>query len=247
MQLVADVHGAARALAAVARSGEPLVVLGDLLDLFDHRTGKGLMVGLVGEERVREFIRLRERGEGEAAHRSWRSYAEEQRAEVAAKFAEVARRAYAEMAEALGGAEAFVTYGNTDLRDLLRESLPPAARFVDGEVVEVEGWRVGIVGGGLSFPGRVREEELADRLAGLGSVDVLCTHVAPAVAPLGRDVISGREKHSSAVLDYLLTRQPRWHYFGDVHQPQATVWRVGRTLCRNVGFFRATGRAVRHG
>jgi hypothetical protein len=78
-------------------------------------------------------------------------------------------------------------------------------------------------------------------------VDVLCTHLAPAVEPLGRDVIAGRAKHSRAVLDYLLTRSPRWHYFGDVHQPQALSWQVGTTLCRNVGFFHDTGRAVRHG
>ena len=28
---------------------------------------------------------------------------------------------------------------------------------------------------------------------------------------------------------------------------QATEWTVGTTRCRNVGYFRATGRAVRHG
>jgi hypothetical protein len=35
------------------------------------------------------------------------------------------------------------------------------------------------------------------------------------------------------------------HLFGDVHQPQASRWRIGRTQCVNVGYFRATGRVFR--
>lgn len=246
MLLVADVHGANEALARVARSGEPLVVLGDLLDLFDYRTGRGLMVDLVGRDLVLEYLARRE-GDPEAGRAVWRAYARDHREEMSDRFDSLARRAYARVAEALAGAEAYVTYGNTDRPELLQESLPPGVRFVDGEVVEVEGRRVGVVGGGSSYPGRVSEEELARKLAGLGEVDVLCTHLAPAVEPLGRDVIAGRSKHSRAVLDYLLTRRPHRHYFGDVHQPQALSWRVGDTLCRNVGFFRDTGRAVRDG
>ncbi|NIR39254.1 MAG: metallophosphoesterase [Actinobacteria bacterium] len=85
------------------------------------------------------------------------------------------------------------------------------------------------------------------KLAGLGPVDVLCTHVPPAVPQLSNDVIGGRAKESAAILDYVLDQQPAFHYFGDVHQPQATEWRVGPTHCRNVGYFRATRRPVRHG
>ena len=247
MLLVADVHGSNRALARLARSGEPLLVLGDLLDLFDYRTGKGLMAELVGRELVLEFVRLREHGEGAAARAVWRSFEEEHAEEMGAGFDRMVQAGYAEVAEALAGAEAYVTFGNADQPDLLRRSLPPGVRFVDGEVVEIEGLRVGFAGGGLTYPGRVGEDELAAKLDGLGPVDVLCTHVPPAVSPLGRDVISGRAKQSPAVLEYLLAHRPRWHYFGDVHQPQAVSWRVGKTMCRNVGHFRATGRAVRHG
>ena len=54
------------------------------------------------------------------------------------------------------------------------------------------------------------------------------------------------EPSEAAVRDYLIEHQPRYHYFGDIHQPQAVSWRVGRTLCRNVGYFRATGRVFVH-
>lgn len=247
MLLVADTHGANRALARLARAGEPLLVLGDLLDLFDYRTGKGLMAELVGRDLVLEFVRLREHGQAAAARAAWQEFEEEHGEEVRAGWERMVRAGYAEVAEALAGAEAYVTFGNADRPDLLRESLPPGVRFVDAEVVEIEGLRVGFVGGGGTYPGRVGEQELAAKLAGLGPVDVLCTHLPPAILPLARDVISGRTKQSVAVLEYLLQQRPRWHYFGDVHQPQALFWRVGETLCRNVGYFRATGRAVRHG
>ncbi len=88
---------------------------------------------------------------------------------------------------------------------------------------------------------------MAAKLDDLGPVDVLCTHVAPAVRPLSKDVIGRRIKESQPVLDYIREHRPRWHYFGDIHQPQATTWRVGSTTCINVGYFRATGRPVRHG
>ena len=96
------------------------------------------------------------------------------------------------------------------------------------------------------FRGTTRHAPTA-KLQRLGPVDVLCTHVAPAVRPLSTDVIGGRAKESAAVLDYVEAHRPPWHYFGDIHQPQAVSWRVGATLCRNVGYFRATRRPVRHG
>jgi len=250
MLLVADIHGANEALARVARLGQPLLVLGDLLNLVDYRSGEGLLADLVGRELVLEVLRLRQEGGYNAANQRWRSFVAGREAEVSARYDALVWAAYEDVALALESAEAYVTYGNADRPGLLRRSLPPGVRFVDGEVVEIEGLRVGIVGGGvtrLGVPGEVPEEDLAGKLARLGPVDVLCTHAAPAVVQLSRDVIGGRAKGSPAVLEYLLGRRPRWHYFGDIHQPQAVSWRVGDTVCRNVGYFRATGRAVRHG
>ena len=249
MLLVADVHGANEALARVARAGEPLLILGDLLNLVDYRSGEGLLADLLGRDLVLEVLDLRRRGGQGAANQRWRGFVAGREQEFLARYEALVTAAYEEVAEALAGAESYVTYGNADRPDLLRRCLPPGARFVDGEVVEVEGLRVGIVGGGamrLGVPGETPDEDLAGKLARLGEVDVLCTHVPPNVPQLSHDVIGGRSKASDAVLDFILTRRPRHHYFGDVHQPQALSWRVGETLCRNLGYFRLTGRAVRH-
>ncbi len=86
---------------------------------------------------------------------------------------------------------------------------------------------------------------MVDKLERLGPAEILCSHLPPQIDALCTDVITGRQERSSQpILDYLRKFQPRFHFFGDVHQPQATTWRVGRTICRNVGYFRATGRPV---
>ena len=249
MILVADVHGAFEDLARVASAGEPLLVLGDLLNVVDHRTHQGMLAEVVGEELVARLADLRSRGDREGARAAWRLVAVGREEEIRERFDALTEAAYAAMGEALRDAEAYVTFGNVDRPDRLAAHLPPGCRFVDGEVLEIEGFAVGFAGGGvpaLGTPGEVEEEEMRRKLAALGPVDVLCTHVAPAVPALSGDVIGGRPKHSEVVLEYLLEQRPRWHYFGDIHQPQATRWRVGATVCRNVGYFRATRRPVRH-
>jgi len=250
MLLVSDVHGAFDALARVAARGETLLVLGDLLNFVDYRTMDGMLADVAGKEFVARLADLRARGDRAGAGQMWREFSSGREEEIQERYDEMSRDAYRRAAEALAGSDAYVTYGNVDRPDLLAEMLPDEVTFVDAGVFELEGIRVGIVGGGvasLGVPGEVDDDTMHERLADLGPVDMLCTHVAPAVRPLASDVIGGRPKQSPPVLHYLLEHRPRWHYFGDIHQPQATTWRVGETVCRNVGYFRATGRAVRHG
>jgi Icc-related predicted phosphoesterase len=250
MLLVADVHGAFDDLARVASSGEPLLVLGDLLNVIDYRTMDGMLADVGGRDLARELTDLRGRGDHDGARERWRAFVGGREAEISRHYEDLTVEAYRHMAAALRGANAYVTFGNADQPDLLAAMVPTGVRFVDGEVVDIDGVRVGIVGGGvpaLGVPGEVGDGEMAAKLARLGPVDVLCTHVAPTIRQLSHDVIGGRPKESPAVMAYIRDVQPAHHYFGDIHQPQATEWRVGRTLCKNVGYFRATRRPVRHG
>lgn len=250
MLLVADVHGAFEALAAVARLGEPLLVLGDLLNFFDYRTHDGLLADVTSREFVADLSRLRNVGDMEGSRRLWVEYHEGREDELRDAFAEAIHASYAAAADALRGSDSYVTYGNADRPDILEASLPEGSRFLDAEVVEIEGVSVGFAGGGvpgIGVPGEVDEEVMRAKLDALAGVDMLCTHAAPAVTALSRDVIGGRLKQSEPVGEFLLRHRPRWHYFGDIHQPQAITWRVGATVSRNVGYFRATKRPVRHG
>ncbi len=249
MLLVADVHGAFDALAEVARRGETLLVLGDLLNFIDYRTNEGMLAEVAGKPFVARLTQMRDSGDRQGMRRMWSEFSSGREAEIRARYDDLIAVAYRKLARALDGADAYVTYGNVDRPDSLREALPSSATFVDGVVVDIEGYRVGFAGGGvvsLGVPGEVSDEDMVDKLDSLGAVDILCTHAAPAVAPLSRDVVGGRVKESEAVLAYLERHRPKWHYFGDIHQPQATTWRLGPTRCRNVGYFRATHRALRH-
>lgn len=251
MIFVADVHGAADSLAEVARAGEPLVVLGDLINFIDYRTLDGIVADVCGREFVAEMVELRTSGRFEEARALWRGFSEGRETELRRDYDDRIEAAYVAVCAGLAGSGATVTYGNVDHPTLLQKHLPADCAFVDYGVVEIEGLRVGIVGGGLTsplgVPGELGDDLMADRLGGMGEVDILGTHVAPAVDPLQADVISGQHKGSPALAQHLLERQPPYHYFGDIHQPQASEWVIGGTVSRNAGYFRATGRGVRHG
>lgn len=249
MLLISDVHGAVEPLRRVVAEGGPLLILGDLINFLDYRDCSGIIAEVSGKDIAERFVALRTAGRADEASAMWRDHAKGREQELRSRYRRAVGAAYAEIFQPLAGADAFVTYGNVDRPELLREHLPPSVRFIDHGVVEIEGLSVGFAGGGserIGTPGEVSEEEMAAKLADLGGVDVLCTHVPPDLPSLSTDVIGGKEKGSRAVLDYVLAEQPSYHYFGDIHQPSATRWRIGRTRCVNLGYFRATGRATRH-
>lgn len=249
MLIVADVHGEAAALQRVAQLGEPLLVLGDLINMIDYRTYDGIVKDITGPDFVEAWVRHRVAGRFEAAQDMWHAFrAKHDPDELRGLFDDMVADQYRRVFRALDGCQAFVTYGNVDRPDLMKEMLPPTSRFVDDDIVDIEGWTVGFAGGGLmsvNTPGEVDDKTMAVKLERLADVDVLCTHVAPSVPELAGDVIGGRAKGSAVVRAHIERHQPRLHFFGDVHQPKATRWRIGNTLSRNVGYFRATGRPFR--
>jgi Icc-related predicted phosphoesterase len=249
IRLISDVHGAVAALRRVAPGDTPLLVLGDLINFIDYRDNRGIVSDVAGRDFVAKVIAARAAGDYTAAGELWREHRRGREDELRARYAAAIEAAYAEICAPLEGVEAYVTYGNVDNPEVMQAHLPAGVRFLEADVIELDGIRIGMVGGGvptINSPGELADDVMSERLQSIGPVDMLCTHVAPAVRPLAADVIGGRAKGSPAVRDYLIEHQPRYHYFGDIHQPQAVSWRVGRTLCRNVGYFRATGRVFVH-
>ena len=242
---VSDVHAAFGALERVATGPTPLLVLGDFLNFIDYRTGAGMVADILGLEFARTAAHAR--GSGTDARALWMEAVAAHDGDFRTELMSQARDQYRLARAALERADhVFATFGNVDHPELLREYLADVASVLHGDVVEVHGLRVGLVGGGRRSPfGDTGEDDLAVALERLGPVDVLGTHLPPAVPALYRDVVTGLdEKHAEAVSEYLARHRPRLHLFGDVHQPRATTWRVGPTTCVNVGYFRATGRAV---
>jgi Icc-related predicted phosphoesterase len=253
VHVVSDVHGAAEALARAGDGADALIVLGDLVDFVDYRDPAGGILGRVlGAEVSREFARLRSEGSRDQLIAFVRG-AWSRVPDAAAVVQDAVREQYDRMFGAVT-APTYAIPGNVDIPGLWPEFARPGLTLVDGEVVSIGGLRFGFVGGVPLPPGVERRasgpwtphvvpaEEFASAVHGLDRVDVLCSHVPPAVPDLAFDVVTRRlEAASRALLDVVHRDRPRAALFGHVHQPLAPRVRVGRTECVNVGHFRETG------
>ncbi|SHF40676.1 metallophosphoesterase family protein [Streptoalloteichus hindustanus] len=253
IHVVSDVHGNAEALARAGDGADALLVLGDLLEFVDYEDhSKGILGAVFGPERVARFAHLRNHGApGEAGRYARSLWAELD--DPGAVVEAAAREQYAAMFGALT-APTYATPGNVDAPALWPE-FTDHIHVLDGEVTEIGGLRVGFVGGALLPPGgqlwrrnspwapHLRTaEDYAEAVAGLHAVDVLCSHIPPAVAELTYDVRARKDELGSTHLLELIHRQrPRWSLFGHVHQPLARRVRIGHTECVNVGHFRRSG------
>lgn len=250
MLFVSDVHGALEPLMRLAQRGETLIILGDLVNLTDYRSGEGAIAEALGMEFARSTAEARAAGDYGEMRSLWSEHVGDRMDEVRQSIGDALMRQYEEVGKALQGGHGYVIHGNVDRPRILKTILPNGYEYVHGRSVEIEGMTLGFAGGGVSTPiqaeGEVPDDEMREILDELGPVDVLCTHVPPALEPLRRDVITGREERGSApILEYISWAQPKYHFYGDVHQAQASTWRLGSTRCFNAGYFRATGRYLR--
>ena len=251
--VVADLHGAAADLKAAVPDG-PLLLLGDLVNFLDYISMTGILTEVFSIETVTQVVELRTAGKVEEARVVMRERSRGREEEIRTEIGRRVTQQYEEVFAALPD-PTYVILGNVD-NPMLAESFAaatPAAHLLTAGVVTLEGERFGLVGGALPTPlnvaGEVTHDEMRSRIDSLGEVDVLCSHIPPAVPELCFDTVSGkREQGSADLLEYIRDVQPRRAYFGHVHQPLVSVTTIGRTVCVNVGYFRATRRAfVHHG
>ncbi|MFD7657035.1 metallophosphoesterase [Actinosynnema sp. NPDC059797] len=253
VHVVSDVHGNAEALARAGDGADALVVLGDLVDFVDYYDhGKGILGRVFGREKVEVFARLRRGHVGAETVRYMRSLWE-----GLDNAAEVVREAileqYTELFAAMS-APTYATPGNVDDPSLWPLFAGDGVHVLDGATAEIGGLRFGFAGGAVLDRGFVpnrrapwrpylrTEEDFGAALEALGEVDVLCTHVPPAVPELTYDVVARRpERGSTSLVGVIGRRRPRWSVFGHVHQPLARRVRLGWTECVNVGHFQRTG------
>ncbi|HEY4855010.1 MAG TPA: metallophosphoesterase [Streptosporangiaceae bacterium] len=246
VHVVSDVHGRADALRVAADGADALLCLGDMLLFIDYADdGQGIFADLFGAEATRRFVALRTAKRFDEAREMSRRLWDQLDGDPSGHLEVAASRQYAELFAALPE-PAYLTYGNVDIPRMWQEHLRPGHRVLDGERVELGGWSFGFVGGGLRSayrtPYEIDENDYAAKVAAVGDVDVLCTHIPPAVPQLLYDTVARRlERGSDALLQEIRRSQPRYALFGHVHQPLARRVRIGRTECINVGHFRATG------
>ncbi|GAA4878156.1 metallophosphoesterase family protein [Saccharopolyspora cebuensis] len=254
VHVVSDVHGNVEDLKRAGDGADALLVLGDLIDFVDyHDHGAGILGRIFGAEKVARFAELRRtrRGPelGAYARSLWATLSD-----PGAVVDEAIREQYAELFGSMT-APTYAIPGNVDAPRLWPEFAREGLHLVDGGTAEIGGLRFGFVGGSVVPAGTVvrgssawvphlrPEDEFDAELAGLPPVDVLCSHVPPAVPELVFDVVAKRaERGSRGLVERIRADRPRWALFGHVHQPLAPRVRLGRTECVNVGHFKRTGR-----
>lgn len=253
VHVISDVHGNAEALSRAGEGADALIVLGDLLNFADYQDhSAGILGELFGSENVDTFARLRREGSRDEiitfSRMLWEGLQD-----ASGALDEAIRGQYTRLFAALT-TPTYVIPGNVDAPGLWPEFTGPGIHSVDGEVVELGGLRFGFVGGSLLpddatpnpqavwQPYLRQRAEFDDIVAGLSQVDVLCSHIPPAVPELTYDVFARRpELGSQALLDRVLTDRPRWSLFGHVHQPLSARVRIAATECCNVGYFKLSG------
>jgi Icc-related predicted phosphoesterase len=251
IKIVSDIHGAAEDLRREAADADALLVCGDLINFIDYATLEGPVVEAYGLAAVRDFVTLRTAGRFDEAGAKLRAAVAGREAEAMAQVAANVRAQYEQVFAAFPDVT-LLTHGNVDRPEAFRDLLRPGMRYLDGETADLDGLRIGFVGGGLPRGSSPRgaertHEEYSAVVAKLPPVDVLCAHMPPAIDDLCFDVVAGRpEPGSQALLDYVEEHQPDYVYFGHVHQPRAARLRIGRTWMVNVGHFRGTRRMVEH-
>ncbi|GAA0408117.1 metallophosphoesterase [Streptomyces luteireticuli] len=244
VNVISDVHGNVRDLARAGDGADALVCLGDLvlfLDYADH--SRGIFPELFGAEAAGRLVELRTARRFDEAREMTRALWAG--LDKDAEIEKAVRKQYAELFAAFP-TPTYATYGNVDVPPLWPEYARPGTTVLDGERAEIGGWIFGFVGGGLRTPMRtpyeIDDEVYAARLAALGEVDVLCSHIPPDVPELCYDTVARRfERGSSALLETILATRPKYALFGHVHQPLARRMRIGVTECVNVGHFASTG------
>jgi Icc-related predicted phosphoesterase len=251
ISVVADVHGNYDALARVAEAADRLIVLGDLLDYVDyHDPDNGMLAEIFGADATRRFAQLRFAGAFDELRRLnvglW-----ERLDDPVGVLAELVEARYRRVLQVVPP-DTLVTLGNVDVVQAWNRVAGDTMPHLDGQAVEIDGVRIGFVGGGVSRRARpagptdrrawrpyVRSpEEFRSAVDALGPVDVLCTHIPPDVIGLRYDVVPARlEMAGPGLIEYIDGHRPALALSGHVHQPLAYRVRRGWTECINVGHF----------
>lgn len=250
--VVSDLHGAPDDLRKAVPEGSTLLLLGDLINFLDYISMTGILTEVFSTDAVQEVVRLRTAGRVEDARRVMHERSVGREEEIRHEIGVRVREQYGSIFSALPD-PTYMILGNVDNPPLAHSFAAerPGVHEPDGKVAILEGERFGFVGGALPTPlhvaGEISEEEMRSKVEGLGEVDVLCSHIPPAIPELCYDTLAGKsERGSEDLLRYIEDVQPRRAYFGHIHQPLTSALHVGRTLCINVGYFRATKRAFPH-
>lgn len=249
IKIVADVHGEYGALAGQLRPDDTAVLLGDYLNLIDFRTLDGILAEVYTREEIIAALSALARGDKQLAHRSIQEIAGGSPGKFR-RVRELVEQGYSDFFGCLP-CESIMIYGNTDNPQLMKMFSGDGAEIVEAGVRVISGHRFAFVSGSphgpwtVGLPGEMEPGRYRELVESLGPADVLCSHCPPAVPGLTWDSVADRdEPGSEALLEYVDKYQPKYHYFGHVHNPRLDSAVRGTTRLVNAGFFKQHKRAL---
>lgn len=251
IKVIADIHGEYEALVEQLAADDIAILLGDYVNLIDFRSLDGILSEVYSRQEVARALDLFARGNPHEARRKIGEVVGSS-PEKAMMIRDLVKRSYVRLFESIP-CRCYMLYGNTDNPYLMDELKTENVEILECGVVEIQGQRFGFVSGAphgpwtVGLPGEVEPEEYVRRVLSLEPVDVLCTHYPPAVPDLTWDLLAGRDEvGSEALLGYIESHAPAYHYFGHVHHPRESSCSLGGTTLVNAGFFRQLRAAVIH-
>ncbi len=244
MLFISDVHHGLDSLKRLPKIKEPLVILGDLINWIDYRNGDGIAKDVFGDENLNKLIQLRKDHNFDERKNLWQELFAKDPKRKQREIEDAIERQYKEVFEVLKDYEVWMIPGNVDSLKIFESVKTNNVSNVDGQVLEYKNHKFGFAGGGVPTPikarGEISEEDFEDKLNKLVDVDIICTHAPPLIDHLIIDVITNKKEQGwESLKQYIVVNKPKLSLFGDVHQPRATKWMIGSTLCMNVGYFRA--------
>ena len=214
---------------------DALLVCGDLVNLIDYRTMEGIAADVFGPEATRDFVPAPPGGSRRpggscaappGARRRSATWSGRPRAQYEAVFAAFPEPTY-------------LTHGNVDRPEQFQDLLRPGVRHLDGESVEVDGLRVGFVGGGLrGAAGRTSRRSATRRSRPGGRPRPgrrTCPHMPPAIDDLCFDVV-GPARAGQPGPARLRGGAPARLPASASSTAAARPLRIGRTWLVNVGY-----------
>ena len=198
-----------------------------------------------GYDNVIKLINLRKQHKFDERKKLWRELYKTDPDKIAKKIQSAINKQYEDVFHVLKKYEVWFIPGNVDDVDIMNTYSSSSIKNVDGLIIEYDNKKIGFAGGGVPTPinarGEIDEVTFSKKLYNLKDSNIICTHAPPLVKELVTDVVTNKiEQGWASLKDYIENYQPEFSLFGDVHQPQASYWKIGSTRCINVGYFRAT-------
>ena len=158
MFFISDVHHGLASIKNIPDTKEPVVILGDLINWIDYRTGQGIAEDVFGKEIVIKLVQLRKDHNFKDRRKLWSSMFEENPDLIQEKLELAIYRQYKEVFNALKKFEVWIIPGNVDSVDMIKETMTSNVNYVDGKVLEYKNLKIGFAGGGVPTPINARGE-----------------------------------------------------------------------------------------